>query len=98
MAMIRHLVLFWLKDKTQIDETIGILESMRGKIPGLVKIEAGKDVLHSERSCDICLHTVFETKEALDVYRTHPVHIPVQKHMHAVMERSVSADYEVDAI
>jgi hypothetical protein len=96
--MIRHMVLFWLKDKSQIDETISILEAMRGRIPGLMKIEAGKDFLHSERSCDICLHTVFETREALDVYRTHPVHIPVQKHMHSVMERSVSADYEVDAI
>lgn len=96
--MIRHLVLFWLKDQARADEAIGILEAMRGKIPGLLMIEAGKDLLHSDRSCDLCLHTVFDTREALDAYRTHPVHIPVQTYMHSVMERSVSADYEVDAI
>jgi hypothetical protein len=96
--MIRHLVMFWLQDKARADEAIGVLEAMRGKIPGLLKIEAGKDLLHSDRSCDLCLHTVFETKEALDAYRTHPVHVPVQRYMHSVMERSVSADFEVDAI
>jgi len=96
--MIRHLVMFWLQDKARVDEAIGVLEAMRGRIPGLLKIEAGKDLLHSDRSCDLCLHTVFETKEALDAYRTHPVHVPVQQYMHGVMERSVSADFEVDAI
>lgn len=96
--MIRHLVMFWLKDPSRADEAIGILEAMRGKIPGLLKIEAGKDLLRSDRSCDLCLHTVFDTREALDAYRTHPVHIPVQQYMHGVMARSASADYEVDAI
>ena len=71
---------------------------MRGKIPGLKFIEAGKDSLHSERSCDLCLHTVFTSKEALDAYRVHPVHLPVQRHMHSVIERSASADFEVDTL
>jgi hypothetical protein len=93
--MIRHVVLFWLKDKTQIGETIGVLLSMRGKIPGLLKIEAGRDILGSDRSCDICLHTVFESRGALDAYQTHPAHMPVRTHMHVVMERSASADFEV---
>ena len=96
--MVRHLVLFWLKDKARIDETISVLRSMEGKIPGLLKIEAEKDFLQSSRSCDICLHTVFESKEALEIYLTHPVHLPVREHMHSVMERSASADFEVNAI
>ena len=58
-------------------------------------LEVGVDFLHSERSCDICLTTLFETREALDAYRTHPVHLPVQAHMHAVREKSCAADYEV---
>lgn len=95
--MIRHIVLYWLKDADRIPETVAILQSMEGKIPGLLKIEATQDTLHSERSCDLCLHTVFENREALAAYRTHPVHIPVQRHMHSVMKRSCSADYEVDA-
>lgn len=96
--MIHHIVLFWLKDNKDtdlIDRTVELLRSMRGKIPGLLSIEAGRDVVGSARSCDICLSTVFENREALDTYRTHPVHLPVQAHMHSVMERSASADFEV---
>ena len=96
--MIRHIVFFWLKDKTRIDETIAVLQSMEGRIPGLLSMEAGKDFLRSDRSCDICLHTVFESRDALTRYQTHPVHIPVKAHMHSVMEHSASADFEVDAI
>ncbi len=96
--MIRHIVLYWLKDKARVEETVAVLRSMEGKIPGLLQIEAGKDTLGSERSCDLCLNTVFESREALEAYRIHPVHIPVQQHMHSVMERSASADYEVDTL
>ncbi len=95
--MIRHIVLFWLKDKSEqnINATAEKLRSMRGKIPGMAELEVGVDFLHSERSCDIALTTLFETREALAAYRTHPVHLPVQAHMHAVRESSTSADYEV---
>ena len=96
--MIRHIVMFWLKDKNEaiVRETVDKLNSMKGKIPGMLSIDAGADVVGSARSCDICLCETFDTRESLEVYRTHPVHLPVQAHMHAVMERSASADYEVD--
>jgi len=90
--------MYWLKDKSKIQETCAVLNSMQGKIPGLLKVEAAKDETHSERSCDLCLHTVLESREALAAYIAHPVHIPVKEHMHSVMERSVSADFEVEAI
>ena len=96
--MIRHIVLYWLRDKSKIGETIDVLNSMRDKIPGLLKVEAARDETHSERSCDLCLHTVLESREALEAYIAHPVHIPVRKHMHSVMDHSASADFEVDAI
>jgi len=93
--MVRHIVMFWLKEKTPelITETIKLLKSMEGRIPGLVTIEAGPDVVGDERSCDICLNCLFSDMSALKNYRTHPVHLPVQAHMHRVRERSASADY-----
>ena len=99
--MIRHIVMYWLKDSENealIAETVEKFLAMEGKIPGLLRIEAGRDVLGSPRSCDICLCTVMESLEALEAYRKHPVHLPVQAHMHAVMERSASADFEVDVL
>ena len=95
--MIRHIVLFWLKEKDDatVKQTVDTLLSMRGKIPGMLSLDAGVDIVGSPRSCDICLCETFETREALETYRTHPVHLPVQAHMHAVMDHSASADYEV---
>ena len=95
--MIRHIVLFWLRDKSEanIRETVGVLRGMEGKIPGMLSLDAGADIVCSPRSCDICLCETFDTLASLEAYRTHPVHLPVQAHMHAVMERSQSADFEV---
>ncbi len=96
--MVRHIVMFWLKDKNPelVAETVSLLNSMKGKIPGMLSLDAGADFAGSARSCDICLCETFDTREALETYRTHPVHLPVQAHMHAVMDHSTSADYEVD--
>ena len=95
--MIRHIVMFWLKEKDEalVRETVDKLLSMRGKIPGMLSLDAGADIVRSPRSCDLCLCETFVSREALEAYRTHPVHLPVQAHMHAVMERSASADFEV---
>lgn len=96
--MVRHIVMFWLKDKSpeNIEEAAQKLRSMAGKIEGLVSLEVGIDSVHSERSCDICLNTLFDSMESLERYRTHPVHLPVQKHMHEVRESSWSADYIIE--
>ncbi len=95
--MIRHIVFFWLKDASpeNLEATAAKLRGMEGKIEGMVSLEVGIDFLHSERSCHITLNTLFTDRAALDGYRTHPVHLPVQAHMHAVRESSCSADYEV---
>ncbi|NCB05338.1 MAG: Dabb family protein [Clostridia bacterium] len=97
--MIRHIVVYWLKEKneTLINETVELFLSMRGKIPGLLSVEAGADLVGSARSCDLCLCTTLESMDALQTYLIHPVHLPVKEHMHAIMERSASADFEIPA-
>lgn len=95
--MIRHIVMFWLKQKDEktLKETVELINSMKGKIPGMLSLDAGADFAGSPRSCDLCLCETFESRQALDEYQTHPAHMPIRAHMHAVMERSASADYEV---
>lgn len=97
--MLQHIVMYWLHDNSPeaVARCVTAFEGMRGKIPGLLSLHAGADVVHSERSCDLCLCTVFESREALDAYRTHPAHLPVKAHMHAAMARSCSADFVFDA-
>ena len=70
--MIRHIVMFKIKDefKDEIPQLVKNFYGMKGKIEGMVSLEAGADFLHSERSYDLALITEFETREAFDAYQT----------------------------
>ena len=93
--MVRHIVLFKIKDefKADIPDMVEKFYAMKGKIEGLVSLEAGADFLH--RSYDVALITEFTSREALDAYQTHPVHLPVKKRMGEVRISSVACDYEI---
>ena len=95
--MIRHIVLFKITDeyKDEIPQLVKNFYGMKGRIEGMVDLEAGADFLHSDRSYDIALTTVFDSREALDAYQTHPVHLPVKARMGEVRSASVACDFEI---
>ena len=95
--MIRHIVLFNIKEeyKAEIPQLVQNFYGMKGKIEGLLELEAGQDILRSERSYDLGLVTLFENRAAFDAYQTHPAHMPVKKRMHEVRSGSVSCDFEI---
>ena len=94
--MIRHIVMFRIKDeyKADIPDIVEKFYGMKGKIEGMLELEAGQDVLHSERSYDLALITVFDSMASFQAYQTHPVHLPVKQRMHEVRSGSVACDYE----
>ncbi|MCQ2437919.1 MAG: Dabb family protein [Clostridia bacterium] len=93
--MIRHIVMFKIKEefKSEIPQLVKNFYGMKGKIEGMLDLEAGADILGSPRSYDIALVTVFKDRESFDAYQTHPVHQPVRKRMHEVRETSVACDF-----
>ena len=95
--MIRHIVMFKIKDefKDEIPRLVENFKGMKGRIEGMLDLEAGQDILHSERSYDLALITVFQDRAAFDAYQTHPVHLPVKKRMHEVRSASVACDFEI---
>lgn len=96
--MIKHIVCFKLKNPTEEEcrKAADVLLSMKGNVELLRDIQVGIDFLHSERSYDLILEVVLDSKEALDAYQEHPYHVNVvKKHMHAVRETSVAIDYEL---
>ncbi len=97
MSRYRHIVLFWLKVKNPeaLAAARAQLLGLRNRIPGLLSLEAEVDQEHSARSCDLCLDTVFESKAALDAYRTHPAHLPVVAYMKEHCADSRAADYPI---
>lgn len=95
--MITHIVLFKLADPTaeNLAATRNKLLSMGGKIDLLRHLEAGVDVVRSERSYDIALTTRFDSLEDLQAYQVHPYHAgEVIPHMKSVCSSIVAVDYE----
>lgn len=95
--MITHIVLFKLSEPSadNIAATRAKLLSMQGKIPQLRHLEAGVDVIRSERSYDIALVTRFDSLDDLQAYQVHPYHAgEVLPHMRSVCSAIVAVDYE----
>lgn len=92
--MVRHIVMWKLRDKSDADVLKQSLEALNGKIPGLIRLEAGIDFLASEQSADLVLVADLENREALDAYQAHAAHqavVPLIRS--AALSRSV-VDYE----
>lgn len=81
--MVKHVILWTLKDEFSAEEKenikVGIkegLESLAGKIPGLVEIKVNTNGLASSNA-DLMLDSLFESEEALKGYAVHPEHVAV---------------------
>lgn len=99
--MVKHIVLWRLKDfaegadKASNAGKIKVeLEALRGRIPGLTEIEVGVNFDPSGAAYDLALYSVFESKEALQAYQSHPEHVRVAEFIGRVRSERVVADYE----
>lgn len=94
--MIKHVVFFRFKKEhpEAAEKAKELLLAMKGRVPQLVDIEAGTDIIHSERSFDLALVTTFHSLADLDGYQVHPVHKEVAQYIASVRESSASVDYE----
>jgi len=94
--MIKHVVCFKLKKGESVERAKEVLLSMKGKVPEIIDITVGTDLLHSERSFDIILEVTVKDLKSLDLYQKDVYHCEIVKpHMHKVRETSVAVDYEI---
>jgi len=82
--MIRHIVMWNVRgeDAQQRFCNIELLKSaflsLRGRIPGMLKLEIGVDTSRVDYACDVVLYSEFESQRALEAYATHPEHLRVK--------------------
>jgi len=100
--MIKHIVLWKLKDyaegaskKENALKVKKVLEDMVGKIPGIITLEVGLNFETSDAASDIALYSEFESREALDAYQIHPIHVKVKDFISSVRTERRVADYEI---
>ena len=93
--MVKHIVLYTLKDGVDKDETVkmiaSVLEPLVGKIPGLLHLE----IRRAYNGMYYALYSEFESREALTVYASHPLHQEAKTHFFHLLDSRVAADYEL---
>ena len=94
--MIRHIVLWRLKAgaDNRFGEIRETLEAQIGRIPGLLRVEVGRNVRPGRRAVDFALCCDFESREALDSYHRHPAHHETRAVVDPLIDEHWIVDYE----
>lgn len=72
--MIKHIVLFTLKDPANAPKVKALLDSCKDIVPGMREFEVGIKTEGLEATADVVLVSTFEYAAALAAYQPHPHH------------------------
>ena len=99
--MVKHIVLFKLKDEAPADEKLAAMNSFKAAIEALPakisvirKIEVGLNINPAE-AWSIALYSEFDTLDDVKYYAAHPDHVAAGKLIAAVKESRACVDYEL---
>ena len=100
--MIRHIVLFKLKDsqsEQERNESLNLLkinlENLKTKIKEIQFFEVGINIASSPNSYDLGLNSEFISMEDLEKYRVHPDHKKVLELVKQYTKERVAVDYVI---
>jgi hypothetical protein len=100
--MVKHIVMLRLKDSAHGNDRATNarliqqkIESLRGQIPGIVKLEVGLDWSATDQSADLVLYSEFESRQALDGYQAHPAHQAILPFIAEARSERRLVDYDV---
>ena len=101
--MVKHVILWQLKDEFDADKKAEIkagikegLEGLQGKIEGLVEIKVNTIGLDSSNA-DLMLDSTFVSEEALKGYSVHPAHVELANtKVRPFTQTRMCLDYEVE--
>jgi hypothetical protein len=94
--MVKHIVFFKLPDNSEANKQAvkERIMSMQGKLDFVKHLEVGLNFSPEERAFDVALISDFETKEDLQTYATHPIHVEVVNFIKSLNAVSKVVDYE----
>ncbi len=100
--MIKHLVFWRLKEEAlgksgeeNAKEIARLLNALPAEIPELKKLEFGMNFVDAPAAFDCALYTEFDSKEALDIYQNHPLHVEAKNFIVQVVSDRAFVDYEL---
>ncbi|PWJ44468.1 Dabb family protein [Sediminitomix flava] len=96
--MVVHTVLMKIKEGTpqeKVDALIQALKDLKGKVPTLVEMNAGYNFSDRSQGFSVMLNSIFDDKEGLAVYASHPDHVDVlENHIKPILAELVVGDIE----
>ena len=101
--MIKHIVMWNVRGATPDERRNAIrflksrFEGLRGRVPGLLRLEVGVDTSRIDYACDVVLYSEFESQRALDAYASHPEHLRVRDELDGLRIARHQVDYSPDA-
>ena len=94
--MVKHIVIYTLKEDVNKPEAIAlirsVLEPLVGVIPGLKTMQIRPAY---QGGMDYALYSEFESSEGLAQYAQHPAHLEAKSHFWHYLDKRVCADFEV---
>lgn len=79
-----HIVSWRLKGATrderalQAQRIVAAFEAARHEVAGLVRLEAGPNLVEAQDAWDLAVVMVFESRAALEAYLAHPSHLAIK--------------------
>lgn len=95
--MVKHIVCHAIENFEDAKRAANMLNALVGKVPSLLSMTAGVDVLRSERSYELGIVAEFENLEGLEEYSVHPEHVKVKEFIASIKDKSrpsVAVDFE----
>lgn len=98
--MIKHIVMWNVRGDSPAERAEAIarlqysFDGLRGRIPGLLRLEIGVDSSGIDYACDVVLYSEFESQAALDAYGTHPEHLRIKRDLAGLRVARHQVDYE----
>ena len=93
--MVIHVVLVKPKESASLEEIQSVLDqakALKEIIPGIVEVEAGKNVAKHQGGFEYGLVMRFDTMEHLQAYLPHPAHLAVVKEIVRLCDTLVEFD------
>ena len=95
--MIRHVVIWKLKDAADAPRFKALLDSCAGLVPGMLEFEVGIRSEGLEANADVVLVSTFSDPAALEAYQQHPHHKAVSAQLGPLREARSVLDYRKEA-
>ena len=95
--MIRHVVIWKLRDATDAPRFKALLDTCKNLVPGMHQFDVGIRHEGMAANADVVLVSLFEDAAALDAYQNHPIHKAVSAQLGPMREARHVIDHPTES-